>query len=120
LVDEDAVARDDLLSSATVLGVSAIRPNAKPEISIAAPSTMANIRCDLDIGYPPSREASINGDPGNTMQTGRHDRTLSLSPFLMRISPAIFQHTRDGAGIATTSNTNFFPPYRMTGLKITR
>jgi hypothetical protein len=58
-----AVARADLLSSATVLGVSAIRPNAKPEISIAAPSTMANIRCDLVIGYPPSHEADKNGDP---------------------------------------------------------
>jgi hypothetical protein len=44
-----------LPSSAVVLGVSAIRPNAKPEISIAAPNTIANILCDLVIGYPPSK-----------------------------------------------------------------
>jgi hypothetical protein len=28
---------------------------------------------------------------------------------LVLISPAIFEHTRAGAGIATTSNTAFFP-----------
>jgi hypothetical protein len=50
---EDAVDKADLLSSAVVLGVSAIRPNAKPEISIAAPMTMANILCDLVMSYPP-------------------------------------------------------------------
>jgi hypothetical protein len=63
-----------LLSSATVLGGSAILPNANPEISIAAPSTIAKIRCDLVIGYPPSREANKNGDPGKGKQTWRHDQ----------------------------------------------
>jgi hypothetical protein len=66
-----------LLSSATVLGVSAIRPNAKPEISIAAPSTIANNRCDLVIGYPPSREANKNGDPEKAQQTRRHDQSFA-------------------------------------------
>jgi hypothetical protein len=109
-----------LPSTAVVFGVSAIRPNAKPEISIAAPSTIANIRCDLVIGYPPSREADINGDPEKAQQTGRHIQCLEPRPDLDRISPAICQHARIRAGITTTSNAAFFSPYRMTSLKITR
>jgi len=37
--------------------------------------------------------------------------TNALSPalILIKISPAIFQHTRIGAGIAKTSNATFFP-----------
>jgi hypothetical protein len=67
-----------LPSSAVVLGVSAIRPNANPEISIAAPSTIANIRCDLVIGYPPSREVSTYGDPEIAQQTWRHDQRFAI------------------------------------------
>jgi hypothetical protein len=85
-----------LLSSAVVLGVSAIRPNAKPEISIAAPRTMANIRCDLVMSYPPHvKQIKME----SRKKQGKQGATVEAL-CLVSISSAIIQHTRLSAGIA--------------------
>jgi hypothetical protein len=104
LSGEGEVASVDLLSSAVVLGVSAIRPNAKPEISIAAPRTMANIRCDLVMSRPPLRETDKNGEPEKYSKQGAIIKALSL----VTVSPAIFLHTRRMTEIETASNPFFF------------
>jgi len=47
-------------SSAVLLSVPAVRPNAKTEISVAAPRTMVNIRRDLVMSFPPLENGRAN------------------------------------------------------------